>query len=577
MTVTSKNTNHRKQFYWITLIGLFVFSLTAGFLGFESYFIQRGEEHGWVRSFYRTLQLFTFEGGDLLKPIPWELQLTRFTAPLTTMLAFILALLEIFKEQWNRMKIARLKDHVVIIGLGTKGKNVMEEGLRNREKVLIIEIDPLNPHLASIRQPRCRLILGNANNLNILKKAKITKAKTVYLLMGEDSQQVEACLLIYQLIKESRRNKKNRLHCIMHLLKQDYLNILRNHKLVQNINDGLELSIFNVYENSARELFQENPPDRSGLSKQSNQFVQIIIFGFGHAGEALALQTGITGHYLNWETALPRVIIFDRQAEEKVRDFEKRYPSYHNYCDIKSHPIEANSPQLIPELVKYLENPDALNTIVLCFDNKTNNMLMGLQIDSIKLNDTPKTFQTFIRTGDNESFSSLSDSIKPYGLPSKVCSHQVITGGDMDNMAKAVHSFYYNIRRSKPNFGKKLADFPWEELSQEYKDSNRKAADHIGVKMRGIGLKIIPKDEPGEPVPLSDKHLELLEQLEHRRWCAERSLAGWTLGKEGNSKTRKTPHLVDWGSLSREMKDYDRSAVMSIPAVLNSVDLKIVK
>jgi len=576
MTSTSHAKRAQKLIYWVSIIVLFLFSIIAGFLGFQQYFRLHGEEFTWLRSLYRTIQIFTFEGGDLETPIPWLLHIVRFSAPLTAMMAIILAILEIFREQWSRLKISRMKDHVVIIGLGTKGKNVMEESIRNHEKVLVIEDDPLNPHLESIKQAGAELLTGNATNLNVLKKARITKAKTVYLLMGDDSQQVRACLLIYQLIKESRRNKEQALNCIMHLLTKDYLNTLRNHNLVQNADDGLELNMFNVYENSARELFQVHPPDRLGLAAGSNQFVQMIIIGFGHAGEALALQTGITGHYLNREQVLPRVVIFDRQADEKVKDFTKRYPSFSDHCVIVAESLEAHSPQMIPELVSYLEEANALNTVVCCFDNKTNNMLLGLQIESLKTAESPLSFELFIRTDDNESFRSSSMSLKPYGLPSKVCSQQAILGGDLDIMAKAFHSIYLEIKQSSPGATKSQADVPWEELKQEYKDSNRKAADHIGVKIRGLGYRIVDMEEDGTPESLSG-HIEVLTALEHRRWAAERSLSGWRYDPKRNNETRKTPNLVDWSKLDENIQDFDRKLVAHIPKVLELVHKKIVK
>jgi len=69
--------------------------------------------------------------------------------------------------------------------------------------------------------------------------------------------------------------------------------------LVKDAHDGIMLNIFNIYENSARELFEDNPPDRSGINFDINKNVWILIFGFGKAGEVLALQTAHTGIYLN--------------------------------------------------------------------------------------------------------------------------------------------------------------------------------------------------------------------------------------------------------------------------------------
>jgi hypothetical protein len=562
---------------WILVLVLFLFTLVAGYVGFQHYMTQHGESFNWVRPIYRTIQLFSTEGGDLEEPIPKVLHVVRFTAPLTAIVAIILALFVIFREQINRIRISFLRNHVVIIGLGTKGKNIMNDSLKKKGKILVIEQDPLNPNLASLKPRKCLLIEGNATNIDVLKKARITRAKKVYLMMGDDSEQVQVCVLIYDLIKGSERSKENSLECNMHLLNHDYLNILRKHTLVKNVNDGLSLNVFNLYENSARELFQENPPDRTGIPEQSNKYVQLIIFGFGQAGEALAIQCGLTGHYLNRKTSLPRVVVFDRHALEKIDAFKKKYPSFTNYCNLSFETIEASSPQLIPELEKYLADPEALNTIVLCFDNKINNLMLGLQIDTLTPSTPAIPFQVFIRTGDNDSFDAISKNLKPYGLPASVCSLNAITGCDLDKQARAVHADFLKIRKTKANFGSQDSDVEWEELSQEFKDSNRKAADHMGVKMRGIGCQIVLQSDPRPETKISPAELELLAELEHCRWNAERSLAGWTYDSVKSNKTRTTPYLVDWDKLTPDIQQYDRDAVANIPNVLKEAGLKIVR
>jgi hypothetical protein len=348
----------------------------------------------------------------------------------------------------------------------------------------------------------------------------------------------------------------------MHLQKQDFLNTMRNHNLVQDIHDGFALSIFNLYENSARELFEENSPDRSGILSDSEKFIRLIIFGFGQTGEALALQMALTGHYLNGKK--PQVVVIDRMAKEIVPGFLERYPSFIDFCDLQYLALEADSPQLIQHIVKFLGNPDALTTMVICFDDKTHNLLLGLQLENIKLN-------------ENETFATFSKTIKPYGLPSKVCSREAIFEGDLDKKARAIHAHYLTKRKSEPDFGAIATDVIWEDLSQEFKDSNRKAADHIGVKIRGIGCEIVVLDDRREETDFSDDELEKLSELEHRRWNAERSLAGWKYGKVKNEKIRQTPYLVLWNELPESIKDYDREAVKNIPAVLEMVGLKMVK
>lgn len=575
MTSPANNTNEPKIYYWIILIGLLIFSLTTGIIGYQNYFIQERQGFDWFRTLYCTLQLFVFENGDLPGHIPWELQAARFVAPLTAVMTLIMAFLEIFREQLSRFKIARMKNHVVIIGFGIKGLNIMEENLHNREKILIIEKDPLNPHLASIKPPACHLLTGDADNRNILKKARIAEAKAVFLLMGDDAKQVSACLMIYKLIKESRRDENKPLNCVMHLQKQDFLNTMRSHNLVQNKKDGFTLSIFNVYENSARQLFKDNPPDRKGIASDSENYINIIILGFGNTGEALALQTALTGHYLNGRK--PQVVIFDRIAKNKVTDFLTRYPTYQEYSDLKYEDMDANSPQMIPRVAEYLEDPRAINTLVLCMENKTQNLLLGLELEGLKLEGMTEPLQIFARTNDNESLLTLSREIKPYGMPSKVCSQEVIIGGDLDRNARAIHENYLRMRRLCSDFGTNEADVNWENLSQEFRDSNRKAADHLGVKIRGIGCCIVSAEDPRPAVIFSEEEIEKLSELEHRRWNAERSLAGWSYSERKSIKTKKTPYLIDWKNLSEQIREFDRDSVRNITGVLDLEGLKAVR
>jgi hypothetical protein len=215
--------------------------------------------------------------------------------------------------------------------------------------------------------------------------------------------------------------------------------------------------------------------------------------------------------------------------------------------------------------------------MVLAFDGKMQNLFLGLQLGNILKKGEEKSPTVLVRTGDNSSYDDLSHRILLFGSPSKVCSHDAILGGDLDIKAMALHLNHYEQRKTRDDFGQRNADVPWNELSQEFKDSNRKAADHMGVKIRGIGCEIVRENDPRQEVEISDEDLEKLSILEHKRWNAERSLAGWTFSEERNDQLRRTPFLTDWDKLTEEVKDYDRGAVKSIPKILKLVGLKIVK
>lgn len=109
----------------------------------------------------------------------------------------------------------------------------------------------------------------------------------------------------------------------------------------------------------------------------------------------------------------------------------------------------------------------------------------------------------------------------------------------------------------------------WATLSEEHKESNRFAADHLDIKWRALGLSSADKLK-GYEIP--DAKKALLAEMEHRRWCAEKLLLGFTpfrgsladWKKDGSNlrKQRKHIDLMPFDDLKEldpkeQQKDYN--------------------
>ncbi len=573
MNPDGQHKDKNKIHFWLILLCLFLASLILGIIGFRQYYWHHNEDYSFLRSLYSTLQLYVLKSGDHEGPIPMALQYARFIAPLVPIITIIIAALQLFQDQWTRWKISLLKNHIIIIGFGTKGRIIMEEFINEGKRVLVIDSNRDNANFGYIKSSKCLLMIADATNIVTLEKANILKAEKVFLLSSDDNLQLNTCLQIYQLVSIIKNNTNSPLTCIMHLKNHEYLSLMKTHKLIEHSGNAFNLRIFNIYENSARDLFEQYPPDRDGITIGDTRYVQIIIFGFGHTGEAIALQTAQLGHYINGKK--PRVIIIDKIANDKVNDFCNRYPSFRDFCELESETIDINSPQLINKLTPYLETKDSLNSIVICFDNKTQNFLLALKLgDALK---EQESSNILVRTNDDAVYTMFPRMIKLFGSPTKACCQEIYLNQKNDKRAKAFHSTHFEIRKLAPDFGENLADVEWDELSQEFQDSNRQTADHISIKIRAIGCKIVLNSDAGEPTFFSTHEIEMLAKLEHKRWCAERSLAGWTYGDNKNDLTRKSPYLVSWGNLSEDIKNLDRNTVKIIPEVLAAENLKIIR
>lgn len=106
----------------------------------------------------------------------------------------------------------------------------------------------------------------------------------------------------------------------------------------------------------------------------------------------------------------------------------------------------------------------------------------------------------------------------------------------------------------------------WDELPEEFKESNRAQARQIGERLAVIGCVMVPAFDPALDFSFDDEEVELLARLEHERWMRERTAQGFEFGPVRGARTR--PDLVPWERLSDETRMKNMQAVRRIPGIL---------
>ncbi len=144
-----------------------------------------------------------------------------------------------------------------------------------------------------------------------------------------------------------------------------------------------------------------------------------------------------------------------------------------------------------------------------------------------------------------------------------------------ETIAQAIHEAYRevpSIRRRSPDPA--LAE--WSALSDKFKDSNRQQADHILAKLRQTGYTLHKvEDREVSLMKFTDSEVEIMAEMEHGRWIAERLTDGWTWGKDRDVIKKTSPYLVPWSELPEDVKEWDRETVRKIPEFLAKVGLVI--
>jgi uncharacterized membrane protein len=151
-----------------------------------------------------------------------------------------------------------------------------------------------------------------------------------------------------------------------------------------------------------------------------------------------------------------------------------------------------------------------------------------------------------------------------------------------ENLARAIHDDYGAIRESGPQAaardqgpGGGASLGPWNELPEEFKESNRAQARQIGEKLATIGCLMVPAFDPTLDFAFDDDELQLLARLEHERWMKERTAQGFEPGPARHGRVR--PDLVPWDRLSDEARSRNIEAVQRIPAMLTRVGFQVLR
>jgi hypothetical protein len=160
-------------------------------------------------------------------------------------------------------------------------------------------------------------------------------------------------------------------------------------------------------------------------------------------------------------------------------------------------------------------------------------------------------------------------------LFSQLVVRDVLFREEREKIARAIHEKYRrNQQGIKPPDDPAM--LPWEELAEDFKDSNLQQADDIPRKLRGIrcGFSPVAGRDPLQ-IEFSEDELELLAVAEHERWVAERLRKGWSLGDRRDAERKTSPYLVAWKDLAADTKEYDYSTVRGMPEFMADAGFEI--
>ena len=566
-----------RDYRWFAIGGLWFMALGLGYAGFAQYFSALGETRSPWDLFYLTLQLFTLESGSVSGPKGWVLELARLLAPAVAAYTAVQALAKIFYEQLQLVRVRFIRDHVVICGLGRKGYLLAQGFRRLGDRVVVIEQDEDNDLIQQCREQGATVLIGNATNQTLLRKAGVHKARHLISVCGDDGANAEVAVRTRELVGDRQGQA---LMCILHIVDPQLCDLLREREIEMGKVDAFRLEFFNIFDSGARALLKEYP----AFSETQGRRAHLLVIGLGRMGESLVVHAARSWHARHTTSGERlRMTIIDREADRKTESLCLRYPRLGKVCELVAQPMDIHWPEF--QRAEFLFDADGrcdVTIVYICLDDDSFGLSAAL---ALRQRIREERIPIVVRMEQDAGLATLLggmdgsgggfENLHAFGLLDRTCKPDLLLGGTHEIIARAIHEGYVCYREKldgTPQIDPAMV--PWDNLAEEFQESCRRQADHIGLTLRAVGCGLAPlTDWDAELFEFTSEEVERIARMEHDRWMAERRREGWTPGPR-DLERKTNPYLVPWEQLPEEIKELNRDMVRGFPAFLARVGLQ---
>ncbi len=523
----------------------------------------------WWDILYLSLQLFIWQSGGLFvgAQVNPALQFARFAAPVLVGYAAIRGLLVLFADEYQTVRARFNRKHVVICGLGSRGLTLAARVRAAGWRVVMVES---NDHPGAVRPARAHgaVIVGDAADPHILRKAGVRRAEHVVSLCGSDAMNAEVAAQAMALVAGRRRV----LTCHAHVADPVLWESLRMRELASPRGGGGRIQFFNTFDVAARAMaaavlprFTSSPDGR-----------HLLLIGLGPVSERFIVYLGRTWPFTRERSdERIRITVADSLASDKVHALTRRYPRLGDACELVPRDIDrvdlgpllsAGGPRVTAACVTSSDDAAALTTgLALVHRSRDDSFPVVICVSQ------ERGLDVLLGTGDG-----ADSRITLLGMLERGCTPELVLQGSNEILARAIHDEYLRDQlRAGHSFHTNPAMQPWEALAGSLRDSNRRQADHIREKLESIGCAIAPSAEwDATLLRFTGAEVEQMARMEHQRWVNERKDESWRHDPGPKNIERKTsPYLVDWELLPDTVKEFDRNTVRNMPAFLARVGL----
>lgn len=517
----------------------------------------------WLNDLFRTVQLITlhfpteFDGS-----LPWQLQIGRLAVPIVAFAASFHVVLGAITRPMRLALLPMTRDHVIFFGAPRLTDAAMNALSARGHRLVFVHPSFDADRLDVLEGLGVTIVTADPFLPSVLSDLGVARARAVFVATGNDVDNANLAILVVEAMVGRPRGAE--------------APIVSVEFEREDLADGLAGTVDTSAHNRAVR-FHRLSPDREGLSIELMRRARRLAEG-GDDARVHALVVGLEGA---WEQVLSRLVVglqvrpdatplvsllLDADEAARFAVWQAARPDLALVAEIAVLPRaggllgdpsaraawRATTPA--PRLVVVLrEDADGLAT-ALALRRDASDLRTG---DAVVLVRQGREDRILSRLPAETAAATI-----PFGGLLREESVERLIDPGREARAIALHA-HYLAGSAELGWTSEAALAAWEDLSENLRDANRAAADHLAVHLAAIG-RDLDDWRPEDAATLSIADRERLARLEHRRWCADRIDKGWRRGETRDDAARRHPCLVPWENLTEADRQKDRESVATL-------------
>jgi Trk K+ transport system NAD-binding subunit len=469
-------------------------------------------------------------------------------------------------DQRKAWRIKRARKHLVVIGYGAKGRERASEAAHNGQRVIVIESNADEAAITHANAHGVLIVEGDGSDNKILARARVDHAASVVVATGDDARNLGICRLAVDQIGKQRGR----------IVETAIGSPLMRRALAAH-EGPLSIEIFSIEELVAYHLCDVVRffaiADLLGQPR-----VHVVIVGFGATAThvvAQILRTNIVAGL-----GPPAITILSSRPEEARNALRLAYPGAEKVAAVRAihyHPLARPPDDLV--LMDEVDKAGPITAVVTLNEEGFEAVTNALAIREAAHRTGRWRAAIFFARDAHKHFGMIehrlegtklySDVLDAFETSAALCTVQ--RTNERDRLARAIHERFRVVQRELRALGKTPSTtealHEWDDLPATFRQSSRRAADHVPAKLASAGCFL-----PDGPITLSidadqivaSPLFEALAELEHEAWMAERKLEGWRPGPVRDDRSRIHDLLVPYEELLDESKELDRDQIRTL-------------